>query len=633
MLPALLLGLSLLLPAQDPAGEREPAQEGAPLANALHRPLVGLRAGHPRLLLTEERLAELRALPAADPLFARALGQVLDRADGFLGAPPLERVLKGPRLLSVSRACVDRVQHLGFAWRWTGEQKYARAVEENLLAVAAFSDWNPSHFLDVAEMTHAVGIGYDWCYEALSEQTRATVRAALVAKGLDPGLRGYEAERPAWWVRSEFNWNQVCNGGLLVGALALADEEPDRAARVVRHAVESLPTALATYEPDGAWGEGPGYWSYATHYTAYGLSALETALGHTFRVSDRPGLAESGWFPLLGTGPTGMYAAIADVGERARRGALPPLFWLAQRYQKPYYSLAERTWLAENRATPMHLVWWQSEPTGFHEGPPLCKLFRGPVEVAFLRSGWDENDFYVAFKAGYNQVNHGHLDLGSFELEFDGVRWARDLGKDDYNLPGYWDKKEGGRRWSYYRLGSFSHNLLLPAGIQQHANATARFTDWVGLPGNGKQPWQQIATVDTAGLFPGVAHAARRTITLHADRALVVDDTIGLMVERGLVWGMSTDAEIELQGDRAWLRQDGRRLGVRVLLPEGAAFSTAIATQAPPQKKNKGVQRLELRLPPQSGEVRVVVAFDPVRSVYPPLSRAYLLGESPALYD
>ncbi len=621
MLPALLLGLLPALSLQEAT------------VDASTDVLDGLRAGHPRLILTEERLQELRALPSEDPLFARGLEQVLARADGFLDAPPLERVLKGPRLLSVSRACVDRVYHLGFAWRWTGEEKYARAVEGNLLAVAAFSDWNPSHFLDVAEMTHAVGIGYDWCYGVLSEQTRATVRAALVEKGLDPGLRGYEADRPAWWARSEFNWNQVCNGGLLVGALALAEEEPDRAGRIIAHAVASLPTALQTYEPDGAWGEGPGYWSYATHYTLYGIAALESALGHDFGLSDRTGLAESGWFPILGTGPTGMYATIADVGEKARRGALPPLFWLAQRYHKPYYAIAEREWLAGNRARPAHLIWWQEEPDGLHEGPPLCRLFRGPVEVAFLRSGFGEHDFYVAFKAGYNQVNHGHLDLGGFELEFDGVRWARDLGSDDYNLPGYWDKKEGGRRWSYYRLGSFSHNLLLPAGIQQHADATSRITDWVGLPGNEEQPWQQIATVDTAGLFPGVASAARRTITLHADRALVVDDRISLLVERGLVWGMTTDADIELQGDRAWLRQDGHHLGVRVLLPEGAEFSTAIATQAPPQKKNKGVKRLELRLPPQEGEVRVVVAFDPVRSVYPPLSRASLLGESPAISD
>ena len=30
-----------------------------------------------------------------------------------------------------------------------------------MLAIAQFADWNPSHFLDVAEMTMGMAIGYD----------------------------------------------------------------------------------------------------------------------------------------------------------------------------------------------------------------------------------------------------------------------------------------------------------------------------------------------------------------------------------------------------------------------------------------------------------------------------------------
>ncbi|MGH7945950.1 MAG: hypothetical protein ACREH8_23950 [Opitutaceae bacterium] len=44
----------------------------------------------------------------------------------------------------------------------------------------------------------------------------------------------------------------------------------------------------------------------------------------------------------------------------------------------------------------------------------------------------------VGFKAGRNTVNHAHLDLGTFTFDAGGVRWAGDLGRDDYNLPGYW---------------------------------------------------------------------------------------------------------------------------------------------------------------------------------------------------
>jgi hypothetical protein len=63
-----------------------------------------------------------------------------------------------------------------------------------------------------------------------------------------------------------------------------------------------------------------------------------------------------------------------------------------------------------------------------------------------LRSEWENPQaLCVAFKAGDNKANHSHLDLGSFVFDAAGVRWAMDLGADNYNLPGYFGKQ----RWDY----------------------------------------------------------------------------------------------------------------------------------------------------------------------------------------
>ena len=59
----------------------------------------------------------------------------------------------------------------------------------------------------------------------------------------------------------------------------------------------------------------------------------------------------------------------------------------------------------------------------------------------------DAKGWFVGFKAGSNGVNHSHLDVGSFVLEAKGVRWAVDLGPDDYDLPKYFDETEG--RWEF----------------------------------------------------------------------------------------------------------------------------------------------------------------------------------------
>ena len=436
-------------------------------------PLATLVDEHPRLILTEPRLAELKKLMASDATLARYVRDVIAEADRCLKLKPLEHKLQGPRLLSVSRDALRRTYALGLAWRLTAKDAYAKTLRENLLTVCDFPDWNPSHFLDTAEMSHAVGVGYDWLYGWLDEPARKKIRDALIALGLTPGLKVYDND--GWWVKSAFNWNQVCNGGMVIGALAIAETDPRYAMKILPLAAQSLPKALATYEPDGAWGEGPGYWGYATDYTVYALAAMQSALGTDFGVSGGKGLSEAGYFPLYATGPTGLLVNYADAGERSSLRSQPVLYWLASRYEEPDLAIAQARLLENAKASPRDIIWYV--PTA---GARAAKMqpdrrFRGPVELAVFRSAWDNpSALLVSIKAGYNSVNHGHLDLGTFELDALGQRWARALGADDYNLSGYWDGGQGGKRWTYYRLGSLSHNVVSIDGRQQLVAGKAR---------------------------------------------------------------------------------------------------------------------------------------------------------------
>jgi hypothetical protein len=597
-LEAILLILAALFCAR--AALAQPAAGGAPAD-----PLATLRDGHPRLILTEQRLTELRELERSDELLARCRRDVLARAQKQLDADPLVYEKKGPRLLKVSRDGLDRVYTLALAWRLTGEDKYAEAAKRNLLAVCEFKDWNPSHFLDTAEMAHAVGVGYDWLHAWLDEPTRATLREALVDKGLRPGLAGYHSKgRPGWWHRSEYNWNQVCNGGLLIGALAVADERPELAREIVHRAVATLPRALESYEPDGAWAEGPGYWDYATRYTAYALAALETALGTDFGLSERRGLRRTGFFPLYMTGPTGEPFNFADAGSSSRRRNTPVLLYLARRYDEPTFAAAERAIIRERGARTMDYVWY-----GPVEGEPakleLDKRFEGKGEVVVMRSAWDDpNALFLGVKAGANRVNHAHLDLGSFVLDALGVRWARELGRDNYNLPGYWDKGEGGRRWDYYRLGTRSHNVPLVNGRNQRVAGVATFAEF----GDGRA----VVELTSAYREPAV-HVWREVALVEGRRAVETRDRFLLREPCEITWGMTTDAEIETTDDgRAVLTLDGRRLEAEILAPAAATFSEESAEREPPQARNEGVRRLVIRLPSDMGRLDLAVRLSPV---------------------
>ena len=127
-------------------------------------------------MLKDVDLGLLQASYSDDPACRSAWQDVQKDANECLNRPPLVyRSSKGPGCsASVGTACGGSTP-----WRWpTGgraRREYAAKAKENLLEVCAFKDWNPSHFLDTAEMSHAVGVGYDWLYELpRSADSRAT---------------------------------------------------------------------------------------------------------------------------------------------------------------------------------------------------------------------------------------------------------------------------------------------------------------------------------------------------------------------------------------------------------------------------------------------------------------------------
>ena len=527
--------------------------------------LKTLKPGHPRLLMDDARLQELKELAKTDPLLQRYVKDALKSADRDLTAKPLKHEIPdGLRLLATSRNCLGRTLRLGLAWRWTGDRKYADAGIANLLAVCAFDDWNPRHFLDTAEMSNAVGIGYDWFYSAMDDKTRETVRQGLIRLGM---------KAPSGWaVKATNNWNMVCNGGLMVGALAIADTDPDYARLIIPRAVECLPIASTYYAPDGAWNEGPGYWHYATNYMAFAIAACDSALGTDLGIAATPGFDTTAWFPIYMAGATGNFLCFADAGmgnvnnpKNNGRSDMAVLFYLARKYKNSEFSAAEHEVLKTRSAEPLHVVWYA--PPQAPEPRQLDRLFRGSVPVAVMRSAWnDRNALWVGVKGGFNKVSHGHLDLGNFEMEAQGVRWALDLGSDNYNLPGYFGKQ----RFDYWRLKSESHNVLLIAGKGQRLEGVAPITECK----------EGRAVVDLTSAYDDRASQVLRTVALNKPRTFVqVTDQLDLKAAAEVVWGMTTDAAITIAPDgSAMLTRNGKKLKATLVEPQGAK----LAAEAPP---------------------------------------------------
>jgi hypothetical protein len=284
-----LLTLVGLLACVGPLRAADSTASTTPPAAETKDILAGLRPEHPRLILMESDWKIFRAARGGTNTVAQILAVAESKARALLDKPPVIYKMEGRRLLSVSREAMRRIELCGFAYRLSGDRVFLDRAEKEMLTVAAFADWNPSHFLDTAEMTAGLALGYDWLFAELSPATRATVREAMIEKGLKLGI----ALKDTSWQRKVMNWNQVCFGGLTLGALAIADEAPDVSAALLEQARENNHYGLKPYAPDGVYPEGPDYYNYGTGYEVFMLSALETALGTDWNLSAAPGFMAS----------------------------------------------------------------------------------------------------------------------------------------------------------------------------------------------------------------------------------------------------------------------------------------------------------------------------------------------------
>lgn len=582
-----------------------------------------LNPAHPRILITPQREAEVKELVQKDEFLQMLLQNQMLEADELVNDPEtVGYIIIGPRLLTQSRICLRKVLTLAGAYRMTDDPAKkaaykARAMKE-LQAAAAFKDWNPSHFLDTAEMTAAFAIGYDWFYDSLTDSEKELLVNSIYEKGLLPSLK------VNYWRKSAYNWNQVCNGGMAMGALAIADalppEKREIANNILHQSITTVPTAMASFAPDGIWKEGPAYWLYTLLYTSFFVNTLESSLGTDFGITNVQGFDITVDSQMAITTPDGKSFNFADSNSSYISNGMH--FWLADRYNNPYYAEFERGQIkiktndfASLKAEKPHsdkmlypvYIWYYSPKRADLQGMKKDFYFRD-AEIATMRSKWqDPNALYLGFKAGGNAVNHSHLDLGSFLLSKDGVRWALELGTDNYDLPGYF----GRQRWSYYRLCTRGHNTLLIDGQNQNPRAFAKIVEFSSTPEQG------TATADLTDAYKSQLRSAFRTVTLDRTKlTVVIADKIGPRVNnsvKNVVWQMHTNAEIAISDDgkTATLTQNGKALTATIASSTNPdlKFKVAPTTQSKAENPNKGVSVLAIDVPASDEEQTLEVEF------------------------
>ena len=521
---------------------------------------------HPRILFFNGEEDDVKKNIEESRVMYAIHSEILNACEGMLSAAPVTYKKSGKRLLEVSRRALKRIFYLSYAYRMTEDPRYLKRAEKELLAVSGFKDWNPAHFLDAAEMTMAVAIGYDWLYNGLSPESRDVIRDAIILKGLSPSFN----YRFNGFLRASHNWNQVCNSGMSYGALAVIEDAPDLSKYLIERSISSLELALGEYAPDGAYPEGPMYWSYGTGFCVMMMSALEKIFGRDFNLTKFPGFMSTGYYYRETVAPSGMLFNYSDC--ETTKNLNETMFWFAGKTgdmsllydeEKIMDSPDFRKRLCE-RLLPAALIWGRD--CGFGKiAPPSHKILvaDGKAPIAFMRTSWSSPEaIFVGFKGGQANTSHGHMDAGSFVMESDGVRWALDLGKQDYNSletkgRDIWDRTQDSFRWKILRYSNFAHNTLTVNDSQHKVDGRATIIS------HSSDDGFLNVVADLCPLFENHLASAKRGVAIVENRyVLVQDETETLPGEPAKVrWTMVTDADVEQKKhDSVLLKKDGKKL-------------------------------------------------------------------------
>lgn len=550
-------------------------------------------AQHPRLILKSGDIEAVKQKIESDQPLCIIHDVIERRTNEFLTAEPTKYRMVGKRLLGRCRAVLERVCYCSYMYLVSGDEVYARRAEKEMLAAADFVSWNPSHFLDVGEMVTALAIGYDWLYDWLSPESRTIIEDAIIEKGLRTSYK------KRWWSKSHNNWNQVCNGGLVMGALAVYERIPEEAQAIIAEALKSNPIAQKEYGPDGVYPEGFGYWEYGTWYEVMLIESLRTALGTSCDLEKAPGFLESAKFMNFMSTPTGAVFNFSDSGN-PMNAINPLLYWFALEsgdmslvWQDRERLLNEDFVRGINRQAPIAML-FASRCNTKEIKPIQDKVWagNGSQPLFLYRSGFGSNyDTYLGVKGGSPKNSHAHMDGGSFIYEWAGVRWAVELGSQDYHSLeskgiGIWKKGQNSQRWQVYRLNNHSHNTLTINNKIHQYKGMATMTKVL----NKKK--YKGAEFDLSSLFSDTESMTRRITVDDNDKVCCVDKIVSGSADCSVRWNMTTFAKAEIIDDHTiLLKQEGKKLLLHLVAPKNAkAYIMDNNSDNWYDVKNKGVR-------------------------------------------
>ena len=467
-------------PAFRPADEAQIAQIAASLPEAPAAP--GARIGD---RAAWERLAQIpqakNVIHGAEAVLREPIPELTEAMRAEYAASGNRDTFEGPykqRLLYLPR--------LVLAEGLENQGRFTDKIADYLEAILAETTWvQPAHdkrsqaerdagleILDLGSTARALCLAYtlDWVGEKLPQVFVDRVRAELDRRIFAPYERVARATSMPrgndWWFMNRNNWNAVVNGNVVMAALAV---EPDRVrrARFIEAALRANPFYIAGFEDDGYCSEGIGYWNYGFgHQVKLGLAVRAATGGKVdFLAGEKQRrIMEVAYHFQLENGLS------PDFADGMGKPEPVILALCRQAWPDCFSSAAFQDHLLSGGIETVALRAFGQEPP--EAAPTMDRLpirsWLPSAQVLIARTATDV-PFALAAKGGYNNENHNHNDVGSYEISLAGESLAGDPGAEKYTA-----KTFSKARYESKINNSFGHPVPVVAGRLQETGTEYR---------------------------------------------------------------------------------------------------------------------------------------------------------------
>ena len=451
-------------------------------------------------------------------------------------------------LLHRDRHWIDLVHD--YAWSICGESNWVVPEHMGSDPIDLFSSETA---FQLAETVYLLG-------DLLDDEVVRRIGDEVEQRILAPYLR-----KAYGWFNGHNNWTGVCESSVGAAYLYL-EKDPKRLARAINRVLAGLERfRRRAFLEDGGSSEGVGYWQYGLINTVAFSEMLRLRTRGKVDFLAHEKVKKIAGYPYASLVAPHTYYSCSDSHGSARFAA-GFAARLAERTGSPELAAflnRDSLSVGVNRFAHMvrTMLWWDGKSRG---RPTIADYLLPDTGVARLVDR--RHKLVLMAKAGNNQENHNHNDVGSFELYVDGEALLCDPGCGLYDGSYF-----GPKRYDNPMCGSHGHGVPVIGGKRQAFGAKHRGEVAAFEPGGRVK----TCTIEFARAYPAKnLKRLDRALRLDTrDGTLEIEDTFAFSgrpasVEEALVtWG-----RVSVRGRRAMVRNNGRQVRLEIVEPAGATF-------------------------------------------------------------